>query len=223
MYTWPMSHSTVFIYILLFPLPCWCFQWMHKYTQDSQKSAHNCTSSPSAVVRGQFTLWHWHAPSLSRSTERHRTPCTHLTSQGHPDTAFLSAGHTEQAGNSLPSPGKLRPRSFCTDWNNALTQTHLRADRLEGNHAQTHSNTEKVVVKGAPRSPARMPQILHVFLCLPKFTKIRTELQAYFWRELPADTDENSSSREEYHTVTCNRSRGTQPAPRLRAFLSEKK
>lgn len=72
------------------------------------------------AVCGQFALWHWHAQSLSRSTERLRPPCTHLTLQGHPDTAILSAGHTVQTGHSLPSPGKLRPQSFWTDWNKAL-------------------------------------------------------------------------------------------------------
>lgn len=82
------------------------------------------------------------------------------------------------------------------------------------------------MAKAALLSPARMPQTLHPFLPLPKFTNIWTELQAFSWGELPADTgtwwEQQLTRGYHVHTITHNRSYGTQPAPRLRAFLLEK-
>lgn len=159
--------------------------------------------------------------ACSKSVKVHWMPQdTHLTWQGHPDTATLSAGHTMQTGNSLPPPGKLLPGApepkQSTD--TADTRAIREESHLNPHHLEWWLKEHPKSCKDTTDSPSLyLPPKIHQHLDrtsgllprrAPRFTGIWWEQQL--------------TRGNHVHTMTHNRSCGTQPAPRLRVFLLEK-
>lgn len=146
MYIWPMSHSTVFIDSLLFSLPCWCFQWMHKYTQDSQKSAHNCTSDPSE----------WSVDNLLSNTGMLQVCQGPLNTTGHPAHTWPCRAPRQcrsvcwsRCANRSFTAISWQTGSFWTDWNKALTQTPPDTRPIR---EESHLNLQHHLKSGGKRS-----------------------------------------------------------------------